>query len=519
MRSRATWGAGLLLIVVAGGALRFTALDFGMPDRFRPDEQYIVERAAFFGDARGFDPHSATYPAAQMYVVWAVARTTQAVRGEHWGFSDRLGIRRWYMTARMIGAAMGTLTIVLTALLAEVAVSATAELPIARAAGLVAAALVAGAFLPIRDAHFATTDGPMTFWSTAVWLVLAAVLGRRRSRDSLAAGLLVGLATATKYTAVMLLVPLAGAHFWGDRRLRRLALAGLGGALMFAAASPYVLLDRGPTVAAFAKVRANILTPAATLAPGSLGWVITEAFPVALGWPLAALAVVAVAWALGFGNRLERLLAGWLVLAVLPLVFAGLVFVRYTLLLIPLAMVLVAAGAVRLARHVPGGVPATAVLTVLAVTPGLARAVALDRLLGERDTRTLAREWMEVNLPPGTIVFSPPYGQTPIAFSLPETAPGKYVYAPVPAAGPLPPGAHVLVVEHPLPYAFPTPPAVAALLKERGTILFDIDPFRHDVPVKPRYESVDAFFVPLDGFAAVERPGPRLVLYRLPASG
>ena len=53
----------LVLVVLAGAYLRFAALDFGLPDRFRPDEQYVIEHAARLGDGRGFNPHFATYPA------------------------------------------------------------------------------------------------------------------------------------------------------------------------------------------------------------------------------------------------------------------------------------------------------------------------------------------------------------------------------------------------------------------------------------------------------------------------
>ena len=168
----------LLLVVLAGAFLRFAALDFGLPDRFRPDDQYVVENAARLGDGRGFNPHFATYPAAQLYVAWAIGRTTEIVSGAHSRFPDLDAIRRWYLGGRIVGAVMGTLTILFTALLAGAAAAWPARGRAASAPGLLAAALVAGGFVPVRESHFATTDSPMTFWSVAAWLAMAADMRR-----------------------------------------------------------------------------------------------------------------------------------------------------------------------------------------------------------------------------------------------------------------------------------------------------------------------------------------------------
>ncbi len=40
--------AVLVALTLAGGILRFTAVDFGLPDKFRPDEEYLVSRAVGF---------------------------------------------------------------------------------------------------------------------------------------------------------------------------------------------------------------------------------------------------------------------------------------------------------------------------------------------------------------------------------------------------------------------------------------------------------------------------------------
>jgi hypothetical protein len=40
------------------------------------------------------------------------------------------------------------------------------------------------------------------------------------------------------------------------------------------------------------------------------------------------------------------------------------------------------------------------------------------------------------------------------------------------------------------------------------------DPFAPGT-FRPVYDSIDAFFVPMAGFGGVERPGPKITIYRL----
>lgn len=514
------WRLVVLVVALAGAALRFYAIDFGLPDRHRPDEWYTIEAAARLGRETGFNPRIAAYPAALTYLVSGVGNGAQAMGRERWTTAEPEGRRRWYLTGRLVVALMGALTIPLTATLAAVVASASAAGPRSAApAGALAAVLLAGAFLHVRDAHFATTDVPMTFWSMAAWLAIAAVVRQGRLRDSLAAGVLIGLATATKYPAITLVLPLVLAEGvdrpavprtgprW--RRVGHLAagLAALG--TTFFMATPYVLLDPATTRVAFLG-KAEHLTGSGLVSPGSVGWLLGFALPAALGWPLAVLALGSLAWVLVRGGALERVLAIWLVAAALLLIAARMVFLRYLVPLLPVALALVGACLARVWVRGRRAAWAATAMTLMALAPSLGRAVALDRLLGRADTRTLARQWMETHLQPGTIVYSPAVTPWRLLHALPEPSPGTFRYAA--ARDGAPPGAYVLVAEHVLVHARPPTAALRAQLRG-ATQLFDLNPVGE--AGNPRYELWDAFFVPLAGFAGVERPGPRLRLYRL----
>ena len=119
------------------------------------------------------------------------------------------------------------------------------------AVGLLAAAFLAVTVLHIQLAHFFASDPYLTFFVVAALyaLVLAhgATTAARRRGYLLLAAAAGGLAVGSKFTAVLLIVPLvwtawaAGAprRWWAE------ALAGLGvAALVFSLTNPFALLDR-----------------------------------------------------------------------------------------------------------------------------------------------------------------------------------------------------------------------------------------------------------------------------------
>ena len=174
--------------------------------------------------------------------------------------------------------------------------------------GHVAALFLALAFLHVRESHFGVTDVPMTSMVVlAVLLTLrwqeAPTLGR-----ALAAGLAAGLATATKYNAIIVCAAFVAA--WAEQMTARGAfdrvrLHRLAGALpayfaavaaAFAAGAPYTLLR-------WDRFLADAGTVQATMAAGNgivvgQGWLyfLTAVLPAAVGWPIlvAALAGTAV---------------------------------------------------------------------------------------------------------------------------------------------------------------------------------------------------------------------------------
>jgi hypothetical protein len=292
---------GLAVIVVASLWLRLRGIDWDGLYHLHPDERYIVwvgTTVELPSDwAIAFDPKQSTFnpfqwppdarsagikveqgePRSFAYGHWplylGVAVTHLLANGEAWASElpegwtlvrdllngpGRIEYDHMLLVGRALAALSDTVTVALVFLIGRQVYSTWV--------GLLAAAFVGLAVLHIQNAHFFVTD---PFLTTAVVAALYWMVRRIQGggwREGLTAGSLVGLAVGAKFSAVLLVVPLAVALLWhrdvppaggGSGRLRRLrrwwrwlrrplaemAAALIVGALVFAVTNPFALLD------------------------------------------------------------------------------------------------------------------------------------------------------------------------------------------------------------------------------------------------------------------------------------
>jgi Dolichyl-phosphate-mannose-protein mannosyltransferase len=419
---RGTWiypvAVGGLLIVSL--ALRLWGIKQGLPYSYNADEAtHFVPRAVAFmsGD---LNPHYFLNPPAYSYLLYIVFElwfgSADAVRTAY--TSDPTAV---FVVARVVAALLGTVAVWLTYL-------AGARL-FDRLVGLLAAAVMAFGFLPVFYSHLALNDVP-TLAPVALSLYgIAGVLRRGRTRDYVFAGIGIGLAGATKYTALIMVVSLVAASVCdgaGGARgaaARRCALA-LGLALVsFLIANPYAALDPS----SFFQGVSQQASQAAGTEPVKLGsnpgsgiayylWTFTWG----LGWGPALAAIGGAALLLA-----RRRLATAIVLLPAPIVFIIFMgdqqrfFGRWLMPIVPIVAVLGAYGAVELARALsrPRGQPARrvvpavlagAIVAVLLLGQSVVADIHNDQVLSRPDTRNLARAWMVDHIPAGSkIVIEP----------------------------------------------------------------------------------------------------------------
>ena len=406
--------AGILLAALG---VRLWAIDHGLPWAYNADEElHFVPRAVEMF-AGSLNPGYFENPPALTYLLHAVFRVRFL---EGWPFGSS-GLRRAfledptavYLTARVTVAAIGTLVVGLVYLAGRRFAGA--------GAGLVAAALIAFAFLPAFYSKQALND-VVTLAPIAVALVASlSVVERGRWLDFVLAGAAVGVATATKYTAgaMLAVVGLAALARWRSegtlaRAASGLVLAGVAFVVAFFVLNPFALLEldqfldevqgQGEQAGAFAKLGQEEV-------PGWLYYLWT------LSWGFGVLPALA---ALAGGVLLLRedwrralLLVAFPVLLFLFLGAQARFFGRWLLPAYPALAVLAGYAATRLADRlsVSGGRRGLALAGVGAVlvAQGLFETIRSDVVLSRADTRAQAREWLFAEVPAGSRVVVEPF--------------------------------------------------------------------------------------------------------------
>lgn len=388
-----------------------------------------------FGPARSFEwnPHFFHYPSLTIYLHVLLQAILYAAMKAAGAVVSAIDFQAIYLTDPTAFVLAGRALNV-----AFAAATVAALFALARRAGGVTAGAVAAGLLALNAFHVAQSrlvavDVPLAFLVTAGLLACVRAMERPTRRRFVEAGIVMGLAASTKYTGAMLALPLAAAWWQGRRRVAAagkdgggrgggapsakpadllLALAVAGG--VFAATSPFVLLD-------YATFRAQFTYEWRHMHVGHFGvdasssWAYyADALRRILGWPMAILA-------LGGGIHLGivRRVPWAIVVGLFAVVSAGsmgswaMKADRYLLPAVPAAIALGAGWLVALLdlARVRGSLRtaiALAAALLVAVPPALGIAGQL-RDAGD-DTRTLAKRWIEENVPAGAYIVMENYG-------------------------------------------------------------------------------------------------------------
>jgi hypothetical protein len=426
-RERRLWAwSGLALVLLVALGLRLWGVGEGLPYVYNIDEagHFVPKAVAMFSD--GLNPRYFVNPPALTYALHVVFAVSY---GGGDGVKHEYGLHpgEVFLLARVTVALLGTGAVWLLYLLGARLFD--------RRTGLLAAAIEAVAFLPVAYGHLALNDAVTLLPLTLSLFGSAGVMRYGRKRDYALAGIGLGLACASKYTAGIAIVPLAGAaaaHYLDsidsarvrptqshpERRVPiGVALAGVCALVAFLIANPYALLDF--------KLFYSELVHQSSLsdeAQGKLGapkeigilyylW----SFTWGLGWvpALAALGGAAAIW-----RRHARI--GWLLVPaiVLFLGFMGLqdrYFGRWLLPIFPIACLLAAFFALDLLdaiRRARSGrivlVSASLLAVVLLLAQGLLYSTHNDVVLSRADTRNITRAWMVAHVPRGAPIVVEP---------------------------------------------------------------------------------------------------------------
>ncbi len=349
--------ASVLLLVFSlliGGYARFSGLEYGLPLKLRVDEDYYALVVANMLRTGTADPGFFAYSSLAFYLplgaAWVQYQWTRWVEEPEppVAWKEMVQDETFMIRAqRRLAALLSTMTILLAAGIGSRLGG--------RPTGAISALICAIAPMAVRHAHFGVVDTTVTFFSAlGLWAILRAD-ARKSGRALGLAAVATGLAMATKYTPVVLLVPLAWVAFFPrnaadspehrGRWLRFIMAVGLA-CLVFFAVAPYTLIS-------FARFRAHLLDTEGGFrglaqAYSKFQPIVWEGLRLGLTWPVALLSIMGMALVLWARSRPGSLVVSFVVVSLLSLIPGGKAFHRYALPLVPALCALAAFPLVKL---------------------------------------------------------------------------------------------------------------------------------------------------------------------------
>lgn len=436
----------IILLVILGFILRTYGIQFGKPFRYHSDEIKLVIQAGNLLDIKNINKETffilGTYPPFFTYVLFFAFGVFSMLGLVVGIFPSMAAVREYYylnpfvfhLIGRYISALMGTATISIIYLIGKNLYD--------KKVGLLSAAFLTFVFIHVRNSHFATVDIPVTFFTVLAFLFIAFVYKRGDIKYYCLSGLFSGLAIATKYNVGLIILPFLLAHFFNvfekDKSVKRIFLDKkiyFGFAFLiigFLMGCPLPILDfkeflggligtakfesagkLGTGGGFFSYITGN-------LSPG-FGVFAQNSLPEAIGLPLVIISIIGIGWAI-LTHKKQNLL-----ILVFPLglyIFLGSMNYKTMRQVLPLIPFLILIAAVSLEKITGLLIKYQRVLLYgiagLIVIPLAYKDIRYDHLLTTKDTRTIAKKWIEKSIPNGAQIAVESYGPQLLDFRDPN---------------------------------------------------------------------------------------------------
>ena len=424
VQEKSTVKYGMILlacILLLALSLRIIGVWFGLPYQYHIDEYLQIERALAVGTG-DLNPHMFHYPGHfHLYtftflfgLIYGVERLLGIVT-----CPMEFGAQYWsdptpfYLVARIHNAFYGVVTVFVLFLLSR-------RLFKNKKAVYLSTFTLAVSYLHVAHSHYATVDIPQTFFLLLATYFSIRIFQEGSLRNYIFAGIACGIGISVRYPNVFCAVAIFLAHLFSSRRAeskwyrwifeRRIIMAAAICVLAFALTAPYVLIDFEATMAdlKFEMHRAGKVSAISQFSGPPIFYSFILLFSHGTGWVLGPLGFYGV-----FTLLKERWKIG-LILLVFPVLYLGLglarshsQFPRHVLPLIPVWIIFVIAGTfsvyaklaknkTMVSRVLVKGFTVVVGLSVIAM---LAQSITFSWVVSRKDTRTMAKEWIEENIP------------------------------------------------------------------------------------------------------------------------
>ncbi len=178
----------LILVLCFGAWLRFSALNFGLPEFYHPDESRKLKIADRIVKSGNLDPDYFFHPSFVVYSTALSSWVAEKVSGQTYHFKDRA------IWGRAVTACLGTLTILIVYFLGR---------RWGTLAGFSAAYLTAVAPLHVICSRYIKEDISLTFFSLLSVLFVVRFLEKQQIYNLALCGLMAGFAASCKYSGIL----------------------------------------------------------------------------------------------------------------------------------------------------------------------------------------------------------------------------------------------------------------------------------------------------------------------------
>jgi len=434
----------LVTIMVVAFGLRVWGIGFGLPHRYHIDEPPYVLAALRIAQGDLAIEYPFNSPNLFQFVLaaeYGLLYVGGLVFGLFQSPADVAALYRsdptiFYVLARGTSALYGTITVWLAYLVGRSLYGAPG--------GLIAVALLATAFIHVRDSHYAVTDSLVALLTlTCVYLSLRYLSSGRLVSLALA-GLTGGAAIGLKILPAPILLASLMAIWFG----RQVVPAPRGSNRLLLALSTLIV---AAVLGFFIAFPALFVSPALFQlhiaqalgqAGNSLGGLMIDSAPAAvyyvrtlawgLGIPLLLAVCGGLALAIVQGDHAQRIVAITASAFFVGISLVNTSFARYALPFVPLGVILAAGFTVYISSslsnlfggRIPVRVFGVAATLILVALP-LVASIRHDYLLTQTDTRTLAKRWIETHLPEGAEIVSQWFGPPLSVAGDPEPGSGR----------------------------------------------------------------------------------------------
>ena len=397
----------LLLILGLAFLLRFVGIWYGLPSMYNSDEPDNVVQALSYGAKGSLEPTYFGYPTLYSYVLFLIYGLYFGL-GQIFGMFDTalefgaayfLNPTGLFIVGRFLSVVLGTAGVYIIYKIGERFFS--------KRAAWMAALFVALSFAHVQASHWILLEAALVFMSALGIYLILRFSEAPTLRMNFLASFVCGLAISTKYNAGFVFVPLLLATVLNHKRELRHLFKHLGISIAtvtfgFLLGTPYWLISFTSFFGEFKFLLSQVnYGMSGHFSSIPIFWPLWEL--IVEDWTVGFLLVAGFVYALFRRERKGLLLLSFIVPT---FVLAGTwsrADLHYLLPVYPALAVLAALFLTDVLSQLPSK-SLVACMTILLFIAPLGKSVYFDSRLAQEDTRAIAEEWIEQNIPENSSV-------------------------------------------------------------------------------------------------------------------